>query len=157
MSIGKQNIIGPPGFLYGKIFITCLFRLFHTIFCPFFTLFSVLHSTHVLSLATHDSMTSVFEHLSRGDLDSALLDQDHTTLSPFLPYLAKLLQVVQGPHKVQIIRILHHSDLAPTLHRLFRDDFTEVSVCMRFSVELLFNWTWVFCLQNLLVVLEYIV
>ena len=68
----------------------------------------------------------IFEKLCLGDLGSALSDQDHISLSPYLPYLSKLLQVVEGSQRVKIIQTLHKSSLAPTLDKLFVNDFTKV-------------------------------
>ena len=68
----------------------------------------------------------IFEKLSVGDLESALHDQDHISLAPYLPYLCKLLQVVQGPQRVKIIHVLHKSGLASTLHQLLNNDLTGV-------------------------------
>lgn len=69
---------------------------------------------------------NIFEKLCLGDLESALSDQDHISLAPYLPYLCKLLQVVEGPERVKIIQTLHKSGLATTVNKLFVNDFTKV-------------------------------
>ena len=68
----------------------------------------------------------IFERLSLGEVEAALQDQDHISLTPYLPNLCKLLQVVQGPQRTTIIHVLHKSSLAPTLHQLLNNDFTAV-------------------------------
>ena len=71
-------------------------------------------------------MTSIFEHLRSGDLASALQDADHTTLAPYLPFLCKILEVVQGAERVRIVQLLHKSALSTTLSALLTADLSEV-------------------------------